>query len=39
VFLASPEASYVSGTVLPVDGGRIGVTPGTGFSGGPATGE
>ena len=28
-FLASPDASYVSGVVLPVDGGRSGVTPGT----------
>jgi NAD(P)-dependent dehydrogenase (short-subunit alcohol dehydrogenase family) len=32
VFLASSDSSYVSGTVIPVDGGRIGVTPGTGFS-------
>ena len=29
VFLASPEASAVSGTVLPVDGGRSAATPGT----------
>jgi NAD(P)-dependent dehydrogenase (short-subunit alcohol dehydrogenase family) len=28
-FLASAEASYVTGTVLTVDGGRSGLTPGT----------
>jgi len=28
-FLASSEASYVNGVVLPVDGGRSGITPGT----------
>jgi NAD(P)-dependent dehydrogenase (short-subunit alcohol dehydrogenase family) len=29
-FFASPDSAYVSGTVLPVDGGRIAPTPGTG---------
>jgi NAD(P)-dependent dehydrogenase (short-subunit alcohol dehydrogenase family) len=28
-FLASDEASYITGTVLTVDGGRSGLTPGT----------
>jgi NAD(P)-dependent dehydrogenase (short-subunit alcohol dehydrogenase family) len=28
-FFASDDASYVSGTVLPVDGGRLAATPGT----------
>ena len=28
-FLASTDASYVTGTVLVVDGGRSGLTPGT----------
>jgi NAD(P)-dependent dehydrogenase (short-subunit alcohol dehydrogenase family) len=31
-FLASADASYVNGAVLPVDGGRSGVTPGTAWS-------
>lgn len=30
-FLISDEASYITGAVLPVDGGRSGVTPGTWF--------
>jgi NAD(P)-dependent dehydrogenase (short-subunit alcohol dehydrogenase family) len=29
LFFASPDSEYVTGTVLPVDGGRIAVTPGT----------
>lgn len=29
VFFASPDSSYITGTVLPVDGGRISTTPGT----------
>jgi NAD(P)-dependent dehydrogenase (short-subunit alcohol dehydrogenase family) len=29
LFFASSESAYVTGTVLPVDGGRIAVTPGT----------
>jgi NAD(P)-dependent dehydrogenase (short-subunit alcohol dehydrogenase family) len=29
LFLASSDASYVSGAVVPVDGGRIAATPGT----------
>jgi NAD(P)-dependent dehydrogenase (short-subunit alcohol dehydrogenase family) len=30
LFFASHDSAYVTGTVLPVDGGRIAITPGTG---------
>ena len=29
LFLAGPDASYVTGTTVVVDGGRSGLTPGT----------
>lgn len=32
MFLVSEDASYISGTVIPVDGGRIGITPPTGLT-------
>ena len=31
MYLASDDAGYISGAVIPVDGGRIGITPPTGL--------
>ena len=30
LFFASPESGYITGVVLPIDGGRTAITPGTG---------
>src|SRR5262249_46606260 len=38
LFFASGESAYVTGTVLPVEGGRLAATPGTAFSGPPTAG-